>query len=338
MKNLKYIAIAIILLGSLAAFYAYSFFFGTSIYEETELYVPSNTNYDGLISLLEQKNMISNETAFYMLAEKMNLKNNVYAGRYVFEEGSSNYDVISKLRGGMQTPVKLVLNNVNFKEDLAAKISSQIEVDSLSIWNVLNDEEQMKALGYNEDNIMCLFIPNTYEVYWNMSLESLLTKFTDFHDSFWNEERLAKAKELGISPDQAFVVASIVEKEYKFGDERKRIAGVYLNRIDLGMKLQADPTVKFALGDLSIKRVLNVHTEYDHPYNTYYYAGLPPGPICLPETSTIDAVLNAEDHNFLYFCANADLSGYHSFTTNYNDHLKAARLYQAALNKLNIYE
>ncbi|MFT4968565.1 MAG: UPF0755 protein [Chitinophagales bacterium] len=338
MKKLKYIFLAILLFGAFGIFYAYTIFFGPTVYQETALYIPSESSYEVLLGELKANDLIANESIFSLLAEKMNLKNNVHAGRYVFEEGTNSYELISKLRGGMQTPVKLLINNVNFKEDLAAKIASQVEIDSLSVWNLIHDEEQISAMGYNSDNVMCLFIPNTYEVYWNLGLESLLSKFKASHAQFWNETRTAKANSLGLTPNEVFVLASIVEKEYKHLDERKRIAGVYVNRLGLGMKLQADPSCKFALGDLSIKRVLTVHTEYDHPYNTYYYAGLPPGPICLPETSTIEDVLNAEDHNYLYFCAKEDLSGYHSFSKNYSDHLKAARLYQAALNKLQIYE
>lgn len=338
MKKLKYVLIALLIVGAFLTFYAYSIVFSPSVYKETELYLSSETTYISLLEEMRQKDLIANETVFSLLAEKMNLKNNIHGGFYRIEEKSSMYDLIVQLRGGMQTPVNLLVNQVTFKEDLAAKISSQVEVDSLSVYDFLHDEEQLKALGYNLDNVLCLFIPNTYEVYWNASLESLITKFTEAHASFWNTERKAKAANLGLTPNEAFILASIVEKEYKHESERQRIAGVYMNRLALGMKLQADPTVKFALGDLSLKRVLTVHTEYNHLYNTYYYKGLPPGPICSPETSTIDDVINAEEHDYLYFCAKADLSGYHTFTKNYNDHLKAARLYQAALNKLRIYE
>lgn len=338
MKYVKYLAVGLLLIGGFVAFYLYSLVFGPSELETKELFVPSNSSYEQLVDLLEDHDLINQSALFFALAEKMNLPNNVHGGRYVIEEGTSNYDLIVKLRGGLQTPVKLVINNVNFKTDLAAKISSQIELDSTAVMSIIDDKNAIEELGYTEDNILCLFIPNTYEVYWNISLEALLDKFAGFHEAFWSAKRLEQAKALGLTPNQVFILASIVEKEYKFPEERSRIAGVYINRLNKGMKLQADPTVKFALGDLSIKRVLTVHTEYNHPFNTYYYTDLPPGPICLPETSTIDAVLNAEEHQYIYFCAKDDLSGYHSFSTNYNDHLQAARLYQAALNKLKIYE
>ena len=337
-KKMKYLLIGLFLLGCLILFFVYSFCFGASECKQTDFYLPTGSTYESLLNTLKKEELINNERFFLVLAEKMNLKNNVYPGYYLIEEGTSNYELIAILRGGMQTPVKLVINNINFKQDLAAIIASQIEQDSLSIYSFLFDEERIAEMGYDMDNISCLFLPNTYEVYWNLSLESLMAKFTQAHQSFWNESRLQQAATKGLSGNEVFILASIVEKEYKYASERRRIAGVYVNRLKLGMKLQADPTVKFALGDLSIKRILTSHTALNHPYNTYYHADLPPGPICLPETSTIKDVLEAEEHNFLYFCAKADLLGYHTFTKSYNDHLKAARLYQAALNKLRIYE
>lgn len=338
MKAFKYGSIFLLIAGLFAAYYCYTLLFGSIILKETTLYVYPETTYTELLNSLEDKELIQHNTLFQTLAERMNLPNNIHAGKYVFETGASTYDVIAKIRGGLQTPVKLVINNVNFKEDLAGKISNQMAIDSSALVDFLGDEEKLKALGYNKDDILCLFIPNTYEVYWNMNFEAFIEKLEKEHDAFWTESRLDKATALGLTPKKAFILASIVEKEYKHPEERIRIAGVYLNRINLGMKLQADPTVKFALGDLSLKRVLTVHTEYDHPYNTYYNLGLPPGPICLPETSTIDAVLNAEDHDYIYFCAKEDFSGYHVFNTTYNAHLQSAKLYQAALNKLKIYE
>lgn len=338
MKYLKYLILVFILVGGFFAFRMYNFIFGPSVKENTELFVSSGSTYEELIQILLDKHLIKQATIFLALAEKMNLPNHVHSGRYIIEQGTSFYGLIVQLRGGMQTPVKLVVNNVNFKKDLAAKIASHLELDSTAVMSVLENTGNLEHLGFTEDEFLCLFIPNTYEMYWNISLDALLEKFVGFYEEFWSASRKEQAKELGLTPNEVFILASIVEKEYKYADERSRIAGVYLNRLEKGMKLQADPTVKFALGDLSIKRVLTIHTEYDHPYNTYYYAELPPGPICLPETSTIDAVLHAEKHNYLYFCAKEDLSGYHTFSTNYNDHLKAARLYQAALNKLHIYE
>jgi len=337
-KWLKYVLISVLLSGAFVVYYAYSLLFGTAAFEQKTIYIKSDSSYNALLENLEKEDLIQNDKVFHLLADKMNLKNNIYAGKYLIPKGTSLYDLVSMLRGGHQTPVKLIINNVNFKSDLAAKISGQIALDSLSVYSFLNDEEQLKTIGYDKDNILCLFIPNTYEVYWSISQEAFLKKIKAEHATFWNKSRTEKANSLGLDENEVFILASIVEKEYKYPEERPRIAGVYINRLAKGMKLQADPTVKFALGDLSLKRILTVHTDYDNPYNTYFNLGLPPGPICLPETSTIDAVLNAEEHAYLYFCAKEDLSGYHVFNATYTAHLQTARLYQAALNKLRIYE
>ena len=337
-KVLKYFLITITLGGLIVAYFAYNSIFGAYVEENISFTIPSQSTYEEVYEKLDDYKLIKNKFLFNILVNKMNYPNNIYSGKYDLEKGNSLYDVLVKLRGAHQTPIKLTINNVNFKQDLAGKIGQQLEIDSINFLKFIEDDSLISKIGYNKDNILCLFIPNTYEVYWNISLHSLIEKFEKEHQAFWNETRTKKAKALGLTPNQAFILASIVEKEYKYADERKRIAGVYINRIKMGMKLQADPTVKFAIGDLSLKRVLTVHTEYDNPYNTYFYAGLPPGPICLPETSTIDDVLNAEAHNYIYFCAKADLSGYHTFNSNYNQHLNAAKLYQAALNKLKIYE
>lgn len=337
-KFFKYLFIIGIILGALLAFVGYYLIFGSYVKQETIVFIPSTTDEDRFFSILKENNLIQQDALFYPIAHKMNLKNHIHPGKYVFEAGSSLYQVIKKLRGGLQTPVPLIINNVNFKSDLAKRISQQIELDSTQIFKFLSNEATLKKWNYTSDNVMCLFVPNTYEVYWNIGFESFIEKLQKEESNFWSETRLSQAANLGLSKEEVFILASIVEKEHKFAVEKGKIARVYLNRLALNMKLQADPTVKFALGDLSIKRILTVHTEYKHPYNTYYNYGLPPGPICLPETSTIDAVLNAVNHDYLYFCAKEDLSGYHVFNTNYEDHLKTARLYQAALNKLNIYE
>jgi len=338
MKMLKYLLGVIFLVGVTVAYFSYQTIFGSYVENDFSLTITTNSSYEDVFKQLKDKGIVKNDFLFNSLANKMNYPHKIYAGKYDFEQGISLYDLIVKLRGAHQTPVKLIINNVNFKQDLAAKIASQIEIDSASFYNYITNDSIINSLSYQADNILCLFIPNTYEVYWNISLPELMKKFQKEKEKFWNISRNEKATELGLTTDEVFILASIVEKEYKYADERKRIAGVYLNRLDRGMKLQADPTVKYAVGNLALKRVLTIHTELDNSYNTYYYAGLPPGPICLPETSTIDAVLNAEKHRYLYFCAKADLSGYHTFNSSYTAHLNAARAYQKALNKLKIYE
>lgn len=337
-KTLSYLIIFGFLLSIVVAYTAYTKLFSKAVFQKETIYITKTDKYLDLKAKLDDKNLIKDEKVFDLLAKKMNLENNVHAGKFILSEGSSIIDIIRKLRGNQQDAVNLVINNVNFKQDLAGKISNQLNIDSLTFLNFLNNESKLKEKGYNKDNIMCQFVPNTYEMYWSPSLGKLIKRFEKEHNTFWNEQRTDLAKKKGLSTDEAFILASIVEKEYKFASERKRIAGVYLNRLNIGMPLQADPTCKFAWGDLSLKRVLNIHTQNPHSYNTYYIKGLPPGPICLPETSTIDDVLNAESHNYIYFCAHADLDGKHEFNKTLSAHNAAARKYQAALNKLKIYK
>ena len=336
-KVLKYLLIAFLVLGLIVGFSAYFKLFSSLVSVETPIYITKTDDYNALKDKLKVAKVMKDEVLFDALADRMNLKEKITPGKYILKPGESLLDIIRKFRGNRQSSVKLVINNVNFKEDLAGKVSKQLDLDSLEFINFLNNEDLLKQKGFTKDNIMCIFIPNTYELYWSMSLDKFLEKMQKENDIFWTEERKTKAKAKGLTTNEAFILASIVEKEYKFKSERQRIAGVYLNRLAINMPLQADPTCKFAWGDLSLKRVLAIHTQNPHPYNTYYVNGLPAGPICLPETSTIDAVLNAETHQYLYFCAHADLDGKHEFNINYNDHVNAAIRYQKALNKLKIF-
>ncbi len=326
------------MIGSIVAFIAYKKVLSPITKIETTLFIHHNTSYMQLLDLLKSKDLIKDDKIFDLLAQRMNLPNKIKAGKYVFSKGINTINIIRKLRNGDQTAVKFVINNVNFKKDLASKVSSQLDIDSIDFLNFLNNEKILKKKSFTKDNIMCLFIPNTYEIYWSIGLEGFIKKMQTEHNKFWNNDRTTKAKALNLTSNEVFILASIVEKEYKFADERKRIAGVYLNRLKINMPLQADPSCKFAWGDLSLKRVLNIHTQNPHPYNTYYINGLPPGPICLPETSTIDAVLNAEKHDFLYFCAHYSLDGRHEFNKSLSAHNQSAKRYQNALNKLKIYK
>jgi UPF0755 protein len=248
----------------------------------------------------------------------------------------SNLALVRMLRSGRQVPVKVTFNTVRTKEDLAEKITANLEVTKAQFLQLLQDSVYIRKFDFEEETIMSMFIPNTYEFWWNTSAETLFDRMYKEYQSFWTEERKAKAKALGLSQQEVSTLASIVQAESQKSDERPRIAGVYLNRLRIGMALQADPTLVFAAGDFSIKRLTGVHMAIDSPYNTYKYPGLPPGPINLPDINSLDAVLNTEKHDFLYFCAKEDFSGYHSFASNYNDHMANARRYQRALNAANI--
>jgi UPF0755 protein len=258
----------------------------------------------------------------------MNYPNTVRPGKYKIEPKTSYIDLIRKLRAGIQEPVNLTFNNIRTKQDLAGNLSKQIELDSLTI---------LKHF-INQPESFLHFIPNTYEVYWNLSEKSLFSKMKKEYNKFWNTSRKAKAKKIGLTPKEVAVLASIVQSETQKNDEKPRVAGVYANRLKKGMLLQADPTLIFAHQDFTITRVLNIHKEIDSPYNTYKYTGLPPEPICLPEISSLDAVLNYENHDYIFFCAKEDFSGYHNFAKTNRQHERNAAVYRKALDAREIYK
>jgi len=278
-----------------------------------------------------------NANSFEWLARQKKYDTNIKAGRYRINRALNNNDLVNLLRSGKQTPIKVTFNNLRNKEQLAGKIASQIEADSLSILNYITDTTFLNKLQLNTDNVACLFIPNTYEFYWNTSVEGFVNRMVKEYSDFWNSSRKKKAAEIKLNYYQVAVLASIVEKEQSIKrDERPEIAGLYLNRLKKRMKLESDPTLIFALGDFTIKRVLNKDKKVESPYNTYKNKGLPPGPICIPSINAIDAVLNASENDYIFMCAKEDFTGYHNFAKTYAKHLINARKYQKALNKRKI--
>ncbi len=250
------------------------------------------------------------------------------------EEGS--IAVIRRLRGGMQTPVQVTFNNVRTREQLASRLANQLMLDSASIATRLEDNDFLKQYNLNKETAVSLFLPNSYELFWTISPDQLFRRMHQEYNAFWTPEREAKAKHLGLTKAEVATIASICEEENNNPAEYPIIAGLYLNRVKKGMPLQACPTVKFALQDFTIRRVLTRHLEVESPYNTYKYPGLPPGPIRIPRASTMDAVLNRTPHNYLYMCASADFNGTHHFSSTYAEHARYAREYQRALNKRGI--
>ncbi len=333
--------IIIIVCGGLLSFLFYRIVYAPNTElggkEVIHLYIPSGSSYEEVKQLMEEENILASTGTFDWLAKKKNYPNRVQPGRYRIQQGMGNNELINLLRSGEQEPVRLTFTNIHTEGQLAGTIASQLETDSLSIMQLLNDEEILQETGLDRSTIKLLFIPNTYEVYWTTSPRQLLNRMQREYRAFWNETRLEKASEIGLSPQEVGVLASIVQRETSKQDEMARIAGVYINRLHRGILLQADPTVVFAHGDFSIGRVLNRHLEIDSPYNTYKYAGLPPGPITLPEPAVMDAVLNYEKHNYLYFSAREDFSGYHNFAETYAEHLANARRYRQALNERRIF-
>ncbi|MGB0424486.1 MAG: endolytic transglycosylase MltG, partial [Flavobacteriales bacterium] len=235
------------------------------------------------------------------------------------------------------SPVRVVIRGQRLPADMAGTISKQLEADSAELKALLTSEEQASKYGFNSESFRTMILPNTYEFNWNSSAEDVIARMAREYKAFWNSERIAKAQNLGLSQSEVGTLASIVKAETAKSDEAPKVAGLYLNRLEIGMALQADPTLIYAIGDFSIKRVLDKHKLVDSKYNTYKHPGLPPGPINYPETNYIDAVLNSIDHKFIYMCAKPDFSGYHDFSKTYNQHLNYARKYHQALRKNGIY-
>lgn len=296
-------------------------------------FIRTGSGYERVVSDLLKKEIISDSARFDWVARNMNLPNHVYAGRYKLENGMSNYALVSLLRSGRQEPVNLVITKFRVKKDAAGFISRRLEADSAQLIRALNDPDYAARFSMNTEEVMCLFIPNTYQFYWNTDADKLFARMKKEYDRFWNDERRSSAAVLKLSPQEVMILASIVEEETNYNPEKSRIAGVYLNRLRKGMLLQADPTVRFALNDFTLKRILNRHLEYDSPYNTYLHGGLPPGPICTPSITSIDAVLQAERNEYYYFCADPDKPGTHVFAKDYRQHAVNAKRYQQWLSR-----
>jgi len=305
--------------------------------EKKHIYINKGSTLKDVIAYFEEEKVLINIESFKWAAEKMGLEKQIHPGHYILKIGFSNNRIINLLKAGLQEPIKVTFNSVNTIEEFSKNISLQIEADSQQIYQEIMSNDFLNKYGYNKNTVLAAFIPNTYEFYWNTDALKFLEKMQKERSRFWNEERRQKAQLLKLSELEVSILASIVYKESQYTAEMPTIAGVYLNRIRIGMPLQADPTIKFLVGN-SIKRILRKHLDIESPYNTYKNKGLPPGPICIPDIKAIDAVLNAKEHKFLYFCAKEDFSGKHNFSKTLSEHNRNARLYQDALNKRNIYK
>ncbi len=300
------------------------------------LYIPSGSEFNDVIKILNKENIIEDTESFKWLAQKKNYPNHVYPGRYLIKDQMSNNEIINLLRSGEQAPVDLIFNNIRTKKELASVVSNQIEADSAKLVHLLNNRAYLEKYEFTPQTALAMCIPNTYQIYWNRSAEEFIQRMHREYQKFWSKEKLQKARKVNMQPVEIITLASIVDEETMRNDEMEKIAGVYINRLEKGMRLQADPTIKFALKDFTIKRVLKKHLSVDSPYNTYKNAGLPPGPISIPSIAAINSVLNHEHHNYLYFCAKPDFSGYHNFSSTHYQHMLNAAKYQKALNKNSI--
>ncbi len=300
------------------------------------LFIYEDDSFDNVIKKLEASGSVKNMKSFIKAAKKLGYPENIVSGKYELVDGMSNRELLRKLINGRQTPMRITFNNIRTKEILAQRLSNQLLMDSATIVNLLNNQDALSEYGLTPATAVCLFIPNTYEMYWNISPEDLLKRMKKEYDRFWTEERLMKLNDVGLDQFEVATLASIVEEETKKKDEQPVVAGLYLNRLHKGIPLQADPTLIFAFQDFTIKRVYNNHKELDSPYNTYKYAGLPPGPIRIPSIESIDAVLNYQDHNYYYMCAREDFSGYHNFANTLEEHNRNAAKYRRELNRRGI--
>lgn len=331
--------VLLLLIGCFLGWWAYTKYFKSntvSFEGKRYIYIATGSGINQVLDSVKSSNTIQDLESFTKMAQSLGLDNNIHPGRYEVQTGYSNYKIIKQLRSGTQAPVKLVINKLRTQQDIIKKLSSALEAKADDFKLVFNSADFKAKYGLDSNQAAYMIMPNTYEVYWNSTAEKVLDKLGASYLKFWNEDRKAKAQLLNLTIPQVLTVASIVEEETNKHDEKAKIASVYLNRYRIGMPLGADPTVKFAVGDFAIKRVLTKHTQFPSPYNTYLNKGLPPGPICTPSTKSIEAVLNPDKTNYLFFCAKEDFSGYHNFAVTYAEHQQNADRYQDALNKRNI--
>ena len=287
------------------------------------------------MNFIENNDLLQNPGIFELLANQMDVWKRLKPGRYEIKKGESLLNISRMLRNNRQSPVNLVINKLRTNEDVAGIIAKSFEADSVEVISFINNDDSLAKLDVNNYNLMTLIIPNTYTIFWSTSPGRIFRRLKSEKESFWDKkDRISKARNLGFSPAQVYTIASIVEEETNKDDEKGNVASVYINRYRTGMPLGADPTIKFALKDFGIKRIYHKHLEVKSPYNTYRNTGLPPGPICTPSAKTIDAVLNSPNTSYLYFVARSDFSGYHTFSSNYTQHLQRAKEYQKALNEL----
>ena len=341
-KILWAVALVGLIVMGVIAYYIYGAMFSpnTSFEEESKyIFISTDSRYNDVRKQLEP--LLEDIGSFDALAKQKKYTTNIKAGRFVIKKGMNNNEIINSIRSN-NIPVRVSFNNQNSLASLAGRVSKQLEVDSLSLLTAMNDTTFLNKNGFNKATALGMYLPNSYDFFWNSSAEDFRSKMLSEYKKFWTEERIAKAEAVNLTPHKVMALASIVYEESKKKDEQSRIAGVYINRLRIGMPLQADPTLKFAAYQLPkykntiIRRVLNVHKEIDSPYNTYKYAGLPPGLVAMPDISAIKAVLNYEKHSYLYFAADPQRLGYHKFAKSLQQHNVNARAYQRYLNNQGI--
>jgi UPF0755 protein len=322
------------LLGLALAFSSWELLRPATSFEEDKyyLYIPTGTDFSRLMDLLEKDQVLKSPRVFEWIAAKMDYPDNIKAGKYEIRKGIDLIDFLRILRNGRQIPVNLVITKCRTKGDLAGLVGRRLECDSAQFMDFLENNDSLRPYGLDSNTAMTAVIPNTYTYFWNTTASRIFKKIFSEYRIFWTDKRRQEAEQHGLNPSQAYILASIVEEETSKAEDKGKIASVYLNRLSKGMKLSADPTVKFAMGNFELKRIYAKYLTVESPYNTYKYAGLPPGPICTPTTESMDAVLSSPKTSYLYFVARADFSGYSNFSDNFKQHLQYAKEYQKALD------
>lgn len=319
-------------------FLCYYFFFTAMTRGEGSryVYIDEDDNIDSVYAQLDTMSRSHALAGFKTLTRHSSYAGHIRTGRYEIRQGEGAFTVFRKLKNGLQASVRLTIPSVRTADRLAGALSRKLMADSASIYEKLTDTATCRKYGYTPETMLCMFIPNTYEVYWNTSVDKLLDKMDSESKKFWNFERTQKAEAMGLTKEEVITLASIVDEETAVDAEKPMVAGMYYNRLKANMPLQADPTIKFALKDFDIRRIYHKMLTVNSPYNTYRNTGLPPGPIRIPSVAGIDAVLNHVHHNYIYMCAKEDFSGTHNFAETYEEHLQNAAKYSDALNKRGI--
>lgn len=320
-----------------AAGYSYLFAPQFRLSKPAYVYVDRDDTVDSLYHKVQSAGNPKSMRGFRWMIQYRDMQVPPHTGRYVIRPDENVYHVFSRLYRGYQEPMNLTIGSSRTMDRLAGSIGRKLMVDSAEIAALMSDAGFLQQIGYTQETLPALIIPDTYQVRWDISVEDFFKRMQKEHKRFWNEERTAKAQVLGMTPQEVCTLASIVEEETNNQAEKPMVAGLYINRLRMGMALQADPTIKFALQNFALRRITNTDLQVDSPYNTYLYAGLPPGPIRIATPAGIDAVLNYTPHDYIYMCAKEDFSGTHNFATNYSEHLRNAAKYQKALNERKIY-
>lgn len=326
------------IVAAITGYRLFNYVFAANVKNPASITIPYGASFEQVLDSIRIKDILENEKAFVWVAKKKDYDKAIKPGKYVFDKGMNSNVLVNMLKAGNQIPVIITFNNLRFMEDLAGKVSKYIAADSTELINYMKNPAVIAEYGFNEHSFHAMFIPNSYEMYWTTTPEQFVSRMGAEYKRFWNDKRKAEADSLGLTPVQVITLASIVQEETIKADEKPIVAGLYLNRLNKGMLLQADPTVKYAWGTFNIKRILNSHLAIDSPYNTYKYAGLPPGPINFPEVSSIEAILHADRNKYIYMCAREDFSGYHNFARTLAEHNANAERYRSALNENKIFE